>query len=309
MLEQLMMISQGVVPIVDFDFTNAVLRSTAGPPGAPSAGSFHQAVTTVNSQMYSFGSYSGAGKTTAFRFAPGSGSVTLAALPTTIFGGLVVPHNGKLYNFGGTRGDSSTDFIIYDPTTNTYSREAAPGLPVAMHTILGYANGKIYMPQCNNTTNYYIYDIVTKTVETISLTSLGIPTIFERATIVVGDYAYSFGGRATRTTGATSSNVAYRMHLTTKVIELLPNLPTAAFIANNLFTNGNEIYIVAPISGASVPANIAMVLDLETLTWASHAVPSGLRPFSASCYISNRFYFLGGVIGSTEQTTGVSYSV
>lgn len=308
MIEQLLTsLDAGPVTIRDFNFSTATVTGFPGPPGAPAAGSFHQATIVNNNQIFSFGGYSGAGKSTVFKMTGGGTPTSLAALPTTIYGGLVVFHNGKFYNFGGTRGDSSTDFIVYDPIANTHSRVTAPGLPLAMHTVAGYANGKIYMPQCNGTTNYYIYDIEAKTLETISLTSLGVAAIFERATIVVGNYAYSFGGRATRAGGAATSNVAYRMNLTTKAIELLPNMSSACFPANNLFTNGRQVYVVAPSAGTT-PINKAMVMDTTTLLWTDYTTPGGMRCFSANGYLNNKLYFMGGIIGVTEQTNGVVYA-
>lgn len=308
MMEQLLAINTGKAIVPDFNFSTATLTSIPGPPGAPAAGTFHQATVTVDGQMYSFGSYSGSGKTTSFRFNPaGFVSTTLAALPTTMYGALVVYHNSKFYIFGGTRGDATTDFIVYDPQTNTYARETAPGLPVAMHTTVGYKDGKIYMPQCNGTTNYYIYDIPTKTLETISLTPLAIAAIFERASIVAGDYVYSVGGRSARTGTPTLSAVAYRMNITTKVIEPLPNLPVGCFLGNNLFTNGRQVYLPGPVVGG-VATNRTLVYDIPSNTWSNITSPGAMRAFSANAYITNRMYFLGGLVGTTEQTTGVLYA-
>lgn len=308
MIEQMLILDTGPTPIRDFNFSTGVVTGFPGPLGAPAAGSFHQATIVNSNLIYAFGGYSGVGKATVTKTTGAGGQTALAALPTTIYGGLVVFHNNKFYNFGGTRGDSTLGFIVYDPVLNTHARVTAPGLPVAMHTVAGYANGKIYMPQCDGTTNYYIYDIEAKTLETISLTSLGVPAIFERATIVAGNYAYSVGGRVSRAGGAAGSAVAYRMNLTTKEIELLPNMSSACFPANNLFTNGRQIYVVAPSSGATTPINKAMVLDTTTLLWTDYTIPAGMRCFSANGYMNNKLYFMGGIIGSTEQTTGAVYA-
>lgn len=310
MLEHLLysFATPGPIDPENFDFTKAQLSAIVGPPGATGAGTFHQATEVLNNQMYSFGSYSGTGKTTCFRFNPSSGvNTVLTALPTSMYGASIVLHQGKFWLFGGTRGDASTDFIVYDPVANTFARETAPGLPLSMHTKVAYHDGKIYMPQVNNTTNYYIYDIPTKTLETISLASLGIANIFDRASIYADGYIYSFGGRSARVSTAVMSPVAYRMDIVTRQIELLPNMPTACFLGNNLFTNGKQIYLPGPIVGTSA-VNKTMVYDIPTGQWSDKTAPGAMRAFSANAYITNRMYFLGGLVGGVEQPSGVRYA-
>lgn len=279
---------------------NATFSAAPGPGYG-----FHFAPVTIGTRIYHFGYYNGSGQATARYFDTATGTFTaIASLPTTVYGAAAIHYEGKVYIIGGTRGDGTFTTIIYNIATNTYSR-GTTALPSLVFFGAAVKDNLVYIAGANNTGNLYIYNVLTDTFETVSL---GVPAQNGGSASIVGDYLYVFGGRNASLVHQTT---AYRVHLTTRLVEQLTPLPKALMITWSRFVYGKYIVFVGTheSSSASSFTHGFFYYDTDLDSYKVLATPNSIRSYAWSGFVNDTFYMLGGIVNSTGLSDSIKLSL
>lgn len=265
----------------------------------------HYAPVTIGTRIYYFGFYNGSGVASARYFDTETGTfTTLANPPTTIYGAAAVHYDGKVYIIGGTRGDNTNNVIIYNIATNTYSRGTRV-LPAITFFGIAIRDNLAYIANADNTGNMYIYDVLTDTYQTVAL---GVASQICGSGSIIGDYLYVFGGR---TTALVHQKTAFRVHLTTFVVEQLEPLPKPLMIAWNRFVYGKYVVFVGAFDASSVSSftHGFFYYDTELNSYKVLTTPSNIRGYAWSGFVNDVFYALGGITSSQGKADSIKLTL
>jgi len=275
---------------------NAVFSS--GTP--PSEVGFHYNPVVVGSRLYHFGFYTGTAGSNRARYYDTTTNTfkELAPLPTTVYGACALHANGKIYILGGTRGNGSNTVIIYDIASNTYTQSIRV-LPAMTFFAAAIKDNLIYIANADNTGTLYIYNILTDTYTT---TALNVPSLNCGSCTIVGDYIYVFGGRTAGT--LIHQRTAYRIHLTTLLVQQLEPLPHPLMVVWNRFVHKKYIVFVGGFDASSVSSftHGFFYYDTETDMYKVLTTPQNIRGYAWSGLIDNTFYMIGGITNNTGKS-------
>lgn len=226
-----------------------------------------------------------------------------AAFPLKISSSAAAAVGTKVYFFGGTNTDDSTNLntiYIFDTVTNTIEASSATLQSAARSIAAVVIDTKIYLfggyPVVNT---IQVFDTVTDTIETLSVT---LPTAaYGICAAAIGTKIYLLGGHAS---GTTILNKISIFNTDTNTMETLTNTLPTNICSAPVAVFGTKIYIFGGNWTASKVTETIRIYDTDTntVTTSSATLPSALQDLAIAS-IGTKSYLFGGTSGGVLNST------
>ncbi|MEP6602165.1 MAG: hypothetical protein ABJB49_10210 [Nitrospirota bacterium] len=263
------------------------------------------AVTSVGTNLYTFGGVSTAIIATSFKF-DGTTWTAIAPLPVALEYPAAVNDGTNIYILGGSNGAgvSQTTLNRYNVGTNTYTA-LAPFTTATWNHAAAYLNGKIYkFAGSNNTVSTNVLEIYNVASNTWTAGAPYPIAISFVNTFVQGNFIYGAGGTDATTGAESAKTFRYDPATNTWDDAAIADLPASRWgAASGVYQTDGILaggYSVGSIS------NTAISWDAASNTWQNAGTLAGERSRMNGAALGTSFYTVGGRSNASAAFVGTN---